>query len=207
MATTIAEDMKRLTEDMLTANDTRLKSVSSLMARTQETLKGFRADRNRMATSQARDLAGFTGELSKQVSALRHKAQRMVTEFNDAGRQMGKEQSDRLAGFVQGLAEDVTGMLKRFGKERGHVSKNLGEQLDREIADVKAAVEGILQDTASFMNEQHSGMVKARQAWRDMSMAIRRARMTGVAASPAGVGHKTHAAKPAAPKSRARKTR
>jgi uncharacterized protein YicC (UPF0701 family) len=207
MATTIAEDMKRLTEDMIAGSDARLKSVGSLVTRTRETLKGFCADRHRMAISQTKDLAGFMSELSKEVGELRHKAQRMIEEFDKAGRQMSKEQSDRLADYAQSLAADATGMLKRFDKERSHMSKELRERLGREIAGVKTAVEAILKDTAHAMNEQHSGMVEARKAWQNMSAAIRHARTAGTAASAPKTQRKKSAPRCAAPKSQAGKAR
>lgn len=177
---TIAEDMKRLTEDMLAANDMRLKAVDALRTGTRDALKRFRSDRNKMATNQAKDFAGFSRELSKDVHEIRRKAQDMIKEFNKAGRQMSREQSDRLAHFAQGLAHDVTAMLNRFEKERGHMSKELGRQLAQEIADIKAAAEQVLKDTESFIREQHSGMVRARQAWQHMAAAIAQARITSL---------------------------
>jgi DNA anti-recombination protein RmuC len=144
MATAIAEDMKRLAEDMLAANDTRLRVVGSLMATTRETLQRFHTDRHKMATGQAKDLAGFTIGLSRDVHEIRRKARNLIKEFKKTGRQMSTEQSNRLADFVQGLAQDVTAMLGRFEKERGRMSKELGQRLAQEIGDIKTAVEQIL---------------------------------------------------------------
>jgi hypothetical protein len=195
MVTAIAEDMIRLSEDMIAANDARLTVVDALVTGTRATLKRFRADRSKMAAHQAKDLAGFMGELSKDVEEIRRKAQGLIKEFDTASRQMSGEQSKRLAGFVRGLARDVTSMLSRFGKERGHVSREFGKRLDQEITDIKAAVEEILKDTGSFMNEQRAGMAKARQAWRNMSVAIGKARKVGFT-TPAVEGKRdTRAAK------------
>jgi len=205
MATMIAEDMKKLTEDMIAASGMRLRAVGLLMAQTQETLKGFCADRSKMATSQRKDLRGFTNELSRDVQELRRKARGMVREFGKMGRQMSGEQSKHLAGFVQGLAKDVTEMLTRFEKERGHMSKQLGEQLAREIADIKESVERIFKDTDRFMHEQHSGMATARRAWRNMSAAIARARMTGFDSPAAHARHKAHTPKHATCKTRVKR--
>jgi len=197
--------MRKLTEDMIAASGMRLRAVGSLMAQTQETLKGFCADRSKMATSQRRDLRGFTNELSRDVQELRRKARGMVKEFGKTGRQMSEEQSKHLAGFAQGLVRDVTEMLTRFEKERGHMSKELGKRLDQEIADIKEAVEQILKETESFMQEQHSGMATARRAWRNMSAAIARAKMTGFASPAAHAPHKAYAPKHATCKTRVKR--
>jgi DNA anti-recombination protein RmuC len=201
MATAIAEDMKRLAEDMLAANDMRLRVVGSLMATTRETLRKFHTDHHKMAAGQAKDLAGFTTGLSKDVQEIRRTAQNLIKEFKKTGRQMSTEQSNRLAEFVQGLARDVTAMLSRFEKDRGRMSKELGQRLAQEIGDVKTAVEQILKDTDGFIHEQHSGMATARHAWQDMCAAIAQARTAGFASPSAEAGHK-----PCAAKHRARKT-
>ena len=205
MAMAIAEDMKRLTDDMIAANDMRLRAVGALVTGTRETLQGFCAGRHKMAADQAKDLASFLDELSKTVRELRHRAQGMVKEFDKANRHMSKEQSQHLADFVQDLAQDVTSMLHRFDKERGRVSKELRDRLAQEITEIKAAVEQILKDTGSFREEQHGGMVKARQAWRAMSVAIGRARKAGLMTSAVEAGHKTSAAKQASRRRRGTK--
>jgi chemotaxis regulatin CheY-phosphate phosphatase CheZ len=202
--------MKRLTEDMLAANETRLQAVGGLVVQTRETLKEFGADRSHMAANQAKDLAGFVGELSKSVQEIRRAAQDRLGAFDQANRQMSKDQSKHLADYVQGLARDVTSMLRRFDKERTHMSKDLSDRLDREIADIKGAVEQVLKDAADAMHEQHSGMVKARQAWQEMCAAIGQARSAGLptpaeggpaARTPKRAGRKGHGKKVAAQKS------
>jgi len=188
----IAEDMKRLTEDIIAANDVRLRAVGTLMTETRETLKGFSADRKKMATDQAKDLADFVDDLSRTVKGF-------LTGFRKNHEQMSKEQSKHLAGFVQGLAQDVTSMLSRFEKEREHMSKELRERLTEEITGIKAAVEQIL-------NEQHSDMAEARQAWQNMSVAMSNARKAGFMAPAVEAGHKVCTAKQATRKTRGKKS-
>ena len=195
MATTIAEDMRKLTEDMIAASEMRLRTVGSLMARTQETLKGFCAGRSKMAAGQRRDLRGFTNELSRDVQELRRKARGMVKDFSKTGRQMSEERSKRLAGFVQGLVRDVTEMLARFENERGRISKELDKRLSREIGDIKDAVDHLLKQTESFVQEQHSGMAAARRAWRNMTTRIARARIAGIASLAGPTRQETHTPK------------
>jgi uncharacterized protein YicC (UPF0701 family) len=179
MSTTMAEDMKKLTEDMIAANEARLGAVGALLTQTREALKGFGADRTRMAADQAKDLAGFVGELSKSVQEIRRGAQDKLGEFGKANRQMSKDQSQRLADYAQGLVRDVTSMMSRFDQERAHMSQELRTRLDQQIAEIKGAVEQILKDAAGFVDEQHAGMVQARQAWRQMCATINQARQVG----------------------------
>ncbi len=195
----VAEDMKRLTEDIIVANDMRLRSVGALVTETHETLKGFSADRKKMATNQAKDLADFVDDLSRTVKGF-------LTGFRKNHQQMSKEQSRHLAGFVQGLAQDVTSMLHRFEKEREHMSKELAERLAKEITDIKAAVEQILKDTGCFMDEQRSDMAKARQAWRNMSATIGKARKAGFTTPAVEAKPKARAAKRATGKTRGKKS-
>ncbi|MCX5644922.1 MAG: hypothetical protein NTZ17_09600 [Phycisphaerae bacterium] len=195
----IAADMKRLTEDMIAANDMRLRAVGTLTTETHETLKGFAAGRSKMATDQAKDLADFVEDLSKTVKGF-------LTGFRKNHEQMSKEQSRHLASFVQDLAQDVTSMLSRFEKEREHMSKELAERLAEEITDIKAAVEQILKDTGHFMDEQHSDMAKARQAWQNMSAAMSNARKAGFMAPVVEAGHKVCTAKQATRKTRGKKS-
>ncbi|OHB63430.1 MAG: hypothetical protein A2Y76_13400 [Planctomycetes bacterium RBG_13_60_9] len=197
--------MKKLTEDLIAANKARLKAVGTLVRETRATLAGFGADRSKMATDQAKDLAGFVGALSKSVEEIRRGAQDKLGEFDTANRQMSRDQSRHLADYVQGLVRDVTFLLRRFDKERAHMSRELGERLDGEIADIKTAVEQILKDAAGFVNEQHAGMVQARQAWQDMCAAISEARKVGFTAPAVEVGPAARLSKPAGPKRHGRK--
>jgi gas vesicle protein len=196
----MVEDMKRFTEDMIAASQTRLRAVGGLVTQTQQTLKRFRSDRGKMAATQAKDLAGFTDELSKSVKEIRRRAQSTIKEFDKAGRQMGKEQSKRLADYVQGLSEDVRSMLNQFDSQRDHMSKEMTTRLEREIADIKGAVDQIVKDTACFINEQHAGMAKARQAWRNMTTTCHRARRAGSAAPTVKAEPKARPARRAARK-------
>jgi hypothetical protein len=187
MSTTMADDMKKLTEEMRAASAARRDAVGTLLAQTRDTLKEFGADRTQMAADQARDLAAFVGGLSQSVQEIRRGARDTLEEFGKANRQMSQDQSQRLADYAQSLARDVTSMMSRFGQEQAHMSQELGERLDQEIAEIKGAVEQILKDAADCVNEQHAGRVQARQAWRQMGATLGRAKTAGApVAGPEG---------------------
>jgi uncharacterized protein YicC (UPF0701 family) len=179
MVMAIAEDMKKLTENIIISNDVRLKAVGELVADTHKTLKGFAADRKKMGQQQAKDLADFVNRLSKNVQSLKKMAQNMVKEFQKNHQQMSKEQAKNLSDFVKNLANDVGSMLSSFEKDRGKMSRELKNRLAKEIKDIQTQVEKILNDADKLIGEYSSDMAKARKAWKDMSAALAKARKAG----------------------------
>jgi archaellum component FlaC len=188
MVMAIAEDMKRLTENIMISSDVRLKAVGELVADTHKTLKGFAADRKKMAAEQAKDLASFTNGLSKNVDSLLKKAQQMIAEFHKTNRQMSKEQANELAAFVHDLTGDVRSMLSGFERHRSEMSKELRDRLAKEIKDIQTQVEKILGDADKFVGECSSDMAEARKAWKDMTARLSKARKAGFV--PTGLGAK-----------------
>jgi uncharacterized protein YicC (UPF0701 family) len=179
MVMAIAEDMKKLTENILISSDVRLKAVGELVADTHKTLKGFATDRKKMSQQQAKDLADFVNRLSKNVQSLQKKAQDMVKEFQKSNKQMSKEQAKNLSDFVKNLANDVGLMLSSFEKDRSKMSKELKDRLSREIKDIQTQVEKILDDADKFVGECSSDMAQARKAWKSMSAMLTKARKAG----------------------------
>jgi len=175
MVIAIAEDMKKLTENIQICSDVRLKAVGELVADTHKTLKGFAADRKKMAAEQAKDLANFVNELSKKVRSF-------LGEFQKSHRQMSKEQANALAAFVNDLTRDMRSMLSSFEKERGEMSKKLKDKLAKEIKDIQTQVEKILDGADKLIGEFSADMAEARKAWKDMSVRLAKARKTGLVA-------------------------
>lgn len=178
MVMAIAEDMKKLTENIIISNDVRLKAVGELVADTHKTLNGFSTDRKKMAVEQAKDLANFMNGLSKNVQDLLKNARNMVQQFHKDNMQMSKEQAKNLADFVNNLATSVGSMLDRFQKDHNHMSKELRNKLTREIKDIQAEVERILGDADKLMGEFSDDMAQAKKAWQSMSAVLARSRKT-----------------------------
>jgi len=103
MVMTVAQEMKRLTEDIIICNDVRLKAVGELVADTQKTLKGFSTDRKKMAAQQTKDLTNFMNGLSKNVQGLLKSARDRVEQFRKDNMQMSAEQVKHLAAYVNDL--------------------------------------------------------------------------------------------------------
>jgi light-regulated signal transduction histidine kinase (bacteriophytochrome) len=215
MVIAIAEDMKKLTENIIISNDVRLKAVGQLVADTHETLNGFSTERKKMAAQQAKDLANFMNGLSKNVQSMLKSARNMVQQFRKDNMQMSEEQAKNLADFVNGLVSSVGSMLDSFQKDHKHMSKELKVKLTQEIKDIEAEVERILGDADKLIGEFSAGMAQAKKAWKNMSAALARARKAGFIMPEIDTGekvstvkHATHKAqgkKRSAPKSKSKK--
>ncbi|MEJ2702996.1 MAG: hypothetical protein P8Z79_11205 [Sedimentisphaerales bacterium] len=192
MVTTAAQEMKRLTEDILSCNNLRLKAVGDLVADTQKTLKRFSTDRKKMAARQKRELVHFVNGLSNDVQGLLKNARDMVEQFRKDSVQMSAEQADRLTNYVNDLVTSVGSMLGDFQKDQRHASKELKDKLTNEINHIQRDVERILEDADKLVREFGNGMAQARKAWESMSAAIagtQRAEPAKPAVSACGAHH------------------
>ena len=172
MVMAIAEDMKKLTENIIFSNDVRVKALGDLVADTHKTLNGFSTDRKKMAVEQAKDLAGFVNGLSKKV-------QIFLGEFQKSHKQMSKEQAKSLSDFVKNLASDIGSMLSGFEKDRSKMSKELKNKLAKEVKDIQTQVERILDDADNLMGEYSADMAGAKKAWQSISATMAKSRKVG----------------------------
>jgi gas vesicle protein len=179
MVMAIAEDMKKLTENIIASSDVRLKAVGEIVADTNNLLGGFAKDRGKMAKEQARDLAGFVSGLSKDVQSSLKNAQDMLNEFHKSNSQMGKEQAKNLSDFVHKLTGEVGSMLHCFEKERSKMSKELRDNLAKEVKDIQSQVERILDEADKLVGGFNADMARAKKSWKDMSATLAKARKYG----------------------------
>ena len=205
MVMAIAEDMKKLTENIIFSNNVRLKAVGDLVADTHETLNRFPVDRKKMAAEQARDLADFTDGLSKNVQSMLKSARNMVQQFHKENMQMSKEQAKNLADFVNSLISNVGSMLNSFQKDHAHMSKELKAKLTREIKDIQAEVEKILGDADKLMGEFSADMAGAKKAWQSMSAVLVKSRKAGFMMPGIAAGKKATTVKEAINRSKGKK--
>jgi light-regulated signal transduction histidine kinase (bacteriophytochrome) len=205
MVMAIAEDMKKLTENIIISNDVRLKAVGGLVADTHKTLKRFSMDRKKMAAQQSKDLAGFVNGLSKDVQGMLKSARNMVQQFHKEKMQINKEQAKNLTDFVNDLVSNVGSMLDSFQKDHNHMSKEMKAKLTRETKDIQAEVEGILSDADKLVGEFGAGMAQAKKAWKNMSAALTRARKAGFMMPQIDAGQKVKTVKQATRKAQGKK--
>lgn len=205
MVMTIAEDMKKLTENIIISNGVRLKAVGQIVADTHDTLKGLSTDRKKMAAQQAKDLANFMNGLSRNVQGMLKSARNMVQQFHKDNTQMSKEQAKNLADFVNNLVAGVGSMLDGFQKDHKHMSKVLRDKLAGEIKDIHAEVERILEDADKLVGEFSADMAQAKKAWKSMSAALSRARKAGFMTPKFDAGEKVTTVKQATRKAQGKK--
>jgi hypothetical protein len=180
MVMTIADDMKKLTENIILSNDVRLKALGALMSDTHRTLEGFSRDRKKMAAQQARDLADFMKGLSRNVQGLLKSARGVVQQFRKDNKHMSTEQAQNLATFVNNLVSGVSAMLDGFQKDHKHISSELRHKLAREISEIQKDVEKVLTDADELVGRVGADMTRARKAWNSMSAALGKARRAGL---------------------------
>jgi len=109
MGMAIAEDMKKLGEDIVASYDMRVKAIGELVKDTHTTLKGFHTEHKEMSAALRAELA--KGEQSR---------------LKDFESMMGDIQN-----FVKGLAKNVGNMLKTFQKEHKEMADELKAGLEQ----------------------------------------------------------------------------
>ena len=66
----IAGDIKTLGEDIVASYDGRVKAIGTLVKDTHNMLKGFRTEHKEMSSKQAKSLADFVADLTKNVGTI-----------------------------------------------------------------------------------------------------------------------------------------
>ena len=116
----ISNDMKKLCEDIVSANDVRVKAIGVLVKDTHKMLKGFQAEHKEMATN-------LRGELAKgEEKRLKGEEQRLK-DF--------KVTMANIQKFVSDLGKEVSAMIERFQKEHKTMADKLKENLEKGEAD------------------------------------------------------------------------
>ncbi len=161
----IAQDMKRLGEDIVASYDTRIAAVGNIVEETGGLLKRFDKEHKAMAAGLRRDLTNGEDERLKSFKAL-------LTDIQ-------KQQKAREA--------EVAGMLKTFQKELKDMATALKEMLeaseDTRLKEFKATMTGIQkrikeinEEVSSYLVEVKDDMTAAAEAWMKRAGHMTRAR-------------------------------
>ncbi|MEW6410764.1 MAG: hypothetical protein AB1488_11780 [Nitrospirota bacterium] len=176
----IADDMKKITENIIASYDVRVKALDALVHDTRKTLKGFASDRKKMSKEQASRLADFVADLTKNVGNTMKGIQRAHKEMADNLKEsLEKGETDRLKGFknmmgdirrdIKDIETYVANKLKEFSDAHADMSEELKKDLAKYVA-------GIVSETKKLLGEYSSDMKKAANAWQGMSKTMARAR-------------------------------
>lgn len=142
----LAENMKRMGEDIVSSYDMRFKAVGMLVNDVQKTLKSFAAARKKMAGEQAKDLDDFVLNLSKYVTDLLRSADDFLKKIQRNHKEMSKEQAKELGDFVADLNRDVGNMIKDFQKDHKAMSDSLKANLENSKKNLEAYVKTKLKE-------------------------------------------------------------
>ena len=220
MVTTIAEDMKKLTEDIMASHDVRVKALGALVADTHETLRGFATDRKKMAVELRAELAkGEQGRL-KDFKA-------MMSDIEKTLADLTKNVSNTIKGFQKdhkamageleaGLENGETGRLKDFKSMMADIQKSIKEietyvanklkEFNKDHADMSEELKKELNGyVMGFLKECGSNMAQARKAWQSMSATMAKARKAGFPMPKIDAGEKVTTVKQATRKAQGQK--
>lgn len=152
MGMAIAEDMKKLGEDIVASYDMRVKAIGELVKDTHTTLKGFHTEHKEMSAALRAELA--KGEQSR---------------LKDFESMMGDIQN-----FVKGLAKNVGNMLKTFQKEHKEMADELKAGLEQGETDrlkdfktMMSEIEKFIGDVSKNVSNMIKGFQKEHRAMAD----------------------------------------
>lgn len=172
----IADSMKGITENIVASYDVRVKALKDLVSDTHKTIKGFAADRKKMSEGQAKELADFVADLTKNVGNMIKGFQKEHKEMADnlkGGLERGE--TDRLKGFkgmmgdIQKGINDIENYVAKKLKEFSDAHAEMSEQQKQYLAKY---VSGIANEVKKLLGEYDSDMEKAGAAWQGMVASL-----------------------------------
>jgi len=167
----IAEDMGRIAENIITSYDVRVKALGDLVADTHKTLKGFASDRKKMGAEQAKSLADFVKNLTKNVDG-------MLARFQREHKEMKGPLLKSLSDFVTDLTRNVSSMMKGIQSAHKEMAVNLRADLEKGEADrlkeFKSMMTGIQKGIREIETYVANKLKEFGNAHADMSEALKR---------------------------------
>ncbi|MEK6561477.1 MAG: hypothetical protein AABZ07_07055 [Nitrospirota bacterium] len=173
-------DTKKLSEDIVTSYDMRVKAISELVSNTHKMLKEFHADHNNMTIDLRRSLQKGENERIKNFKETMGNIKKFVMEMVEGtARLMGeiqKEQKDRkkgVAGFLDKFMKDHEFMANELRKslaagERGRVQdfKSMIGGIQQYVADVIKETERLIREIQSRQAERKEEILKLLQEFK-----------------------------------------
>lgn len=181
----ISNDMKKLREDIVSANDVRVKAIGVLVKDTHKMLKGFQAEHKEMATNLRGELAKgedqrlkdfrvmmaniqkFVSDVDKEVSAMIERFQKEHKAMADELREnLEKGEADRLKTFndmmgnihqdINQIETYVANKLKEFSDAHAGMSEELKKMLANYVADMVKATKNLMSDIQNRQKERNA---------------------------------------------------
>jgi len=191
----ISNDMKKLREDIVSANDVRVKAIGVLAKDTHKMLKGFQAEHKEMATNLRGELAKgeekrlkdsrammaniqkFVSDVGKEVSAMIERFQKEHKVMADELREnLEKGEADRLKTFndmmgnihqdINQIETYVANKLKEFSDAHAGMSKELKKMLANYVADMVKATKNLMGDIQNRQKERNAEVADLLEAFK-----------------------------------------
>jgi len=141
----IADDMKKLTEDIVASYDVRVKAVGAIVKQTAEMLKGFNSEHKEMAAKLSSDLAAFISEHKEMAAKLKAD----LTEF------------------VNGLVKETTALVKKFQAEHKGMAEELKADLAKGETERLKAFKGMMGDIRKGVKDIEAYVARKLQEFTD----------------------------------------
>jgi len=185
----IADDVKRLGEDIVASYNIRVKAIGTIVKETRNTLKGFHAEHKEMSAQQAKDLADFTADLTKNVGS-------MLKGFSSEHKNMAASLKASLEKNTRDIETYVKNKLREFSDAHAEMSVELKKDLAEYIAD-------IVKGTRELLGGFHDEREKMAANWQNLVATM--AKKRGVAPVEVAVGAEVKTVEEAVVKPKKRK--
>jgi len=190
----IADSMKAMTEDIVASHDLRVKAVGDLVVDTRGMLKEFAQDHKEMSEEQAKNLADFVVELSKDVSNMIKSFQNEHKEMGSALKESLKQseadrkqgEADRLKNFkdmmrnIQKCIEDietyVANKLKEFSDAHADMGERLKKDLDKYVAGIVSETKRLLKGFQADRKEVSKELQQMATHWQALTATMAKRR-------------------------------
>jgi len=205
----IADDVKNLGEDIVASYNARVKAIGAIVNDTRKTLKGFHAEHKEMSAQQAKDLAGFVADLTKNVANM---IKGIQTEHKDMAAalkaSLEKGETYRLKtfkGMIGDIRKDINDIetyvknkLREFSDAHAEMSVELKKDLAKYVA-------GIVNGTRELLGAFRDEREKMAANWQNLVATM--AKKRGVAPVEVAVGAEVKTVEEAVEKAAVRKGR
>ena len=161
----IADDVKNLSEDIVTSYNARVKAIGAIVNDTRKTLKGFHAEHQEMSAQQAKDLAGFVADLTKNVGS-------MLKGFRSEHKDMAASLKASLEKNTRDIEAYVKKKLQEFSDAHAEMSDELKKDLAKYVAD-------IVKGTQELLGGFHGEREKMAAHWQAMAAVMAKKRGVG----------------------------
>ncbi|MBU4403903.1 MAG: hypothetical protein KJ907_14370 [Actinobacteria bacterium] len=161
----IAEDIKKLGEDIVASYDVRVKAIGALVKDTHQMLKGFNSEHKEMSEKLRSDLAKGEGDRLKDFKAMMSEVKKFVADMVEGTAKLMRgiqaEQKDRnkgVADLLEKFAKDHEAMAVDLKKSLAQGEKGRIEDFDKMMKGIQKYVVDVVKETKSLIKQ-----IQARQ--------------------------------------------